>query len=89
MTIKKTLAQHLRDEMLARCETEVWAGDPDLCIQAYLRSGGIVRHPLNKIRSIINAARQSHLYEKSGFIRSYDISGRRQVLHPVFRLKDK
>lgn len=82
-----TLAEYLRDEMAVRGETEVWSGDPDLCISAYIRSGGKVRHPLNKIKAVIDAARKSSLFEPADFIRAHDSSGRRQILMPVFKLR--
>ena len=82
-----TLAEHLRDEMLERTVDEVWSGDPDLCAEAYARSGGKVYHPLNRIKAVIDAARKSPLFEPADFIRAHDSSGRRQVLIPVFRLR--
>jgi len=83
----KTLAEHLRDEMIERGCEQVWSGDPDLCADAYKRSGGTVFHPLNRIKSVIDAARRSPLFEPDDFIRAHDSSGRRQILIPVFRLR--
>lgn len=82
-----TLAECLRDEMIERKEEEVWSGDPDLCCAAYARFGGKGFHPLNRIKSVIDAARKSPLFEKADFIRAHDSSGLRQVLIPVFKLK--
>ena len=82
-----TLAEHLRDEMRANERTHAWAGDPDLCIGAYLRSGGRVEHPLNKIKSVLDAARRSPLFVHDGYIRACDCTGMREILHPVFILK--
>lgn len=82
-----TIAEHLRDEMLAQEANQVWAGDHDLCISAYLRYGGKVEHPLNRVKAVLDAARRSPLFVHAGYIRACDMSGRREILHPVFRLK--
>lgn len=82
-----TLAECLREEMIERRENEVWSGDPDLCISAYIRFGGKVSHPLNRIKSVIDAARRSNLFEPADFIRAHDSAGRRQILIPVFKLR--
>lgn len=83
-----TLAEHLRDEMLEKNEELAWAGHPDLCIAAYLRSGGKVRHPLNKIKAVLDAARRSPLFKHDGYIRACDSTGLREILHPVFALRN-
>lgn len=85
--VKATLAECLRDEMIDRNADEIWSGDPDLCGAAYARFGGKVSHPLNRIKSVIDAARKSSLFEKADFIRAHDSSGMRQVLIPIFKLK--
>ena len=82
-----SLAECLRDEMLATDRKPAWAGDPDLCIGGYLRSGGKVAHPLNKIKAILDAARRSPLFAHDGNIRACDSSGRREILHPCLKLK--
>lgn len=87
MPKKLTLAEHLRDEMLARKARRAWAGDPDLCISAYQRSGGQVEHPLKKIKAVLDAARRSELFKHDGYIRACDASGRREIRHPTFVLK--
>lgn len=86
-TKKPTLAEHLRDEMLASGATCAWAGDPDLCLSAYQRSGGCVVHPLNKIKAVLDAARRSKLFKHDGYIRACDASGTREILHPMFALR--
>ncbi len=85
--VRKTLADHLKEEMLKQGVSEVWAGDPDLCISAYMRSGGRVSHPLNKIKAVLDAARRSPLFKHDGYIRACDSSGSREIRHPVFALK--
>ena len=82
-----TLAECLKIELLKRNERSVWAGDPDLCISAYLRFGGKVDHPLNRIKATLDAARRSDLFVSDGYIRACDSSGNREILHPVFKLK--
>lgn len=82
-----TIAEHLRDEMLAQGISQVWDGDPDVCISAYLRYGGKVEHPLDRIKAVLDAARRSPLFERAGYILACDTSGRREIRHPVFRLK--
>lgn len=82
-----TLAEHLKLEMLKQGADIVWAGDPDLCISAYLRSGGKVEHPLNKIKATLDAARRSDLFVSDGYIRACDSSGTREILHPTFKIK--
>jgi len=83
---KKTLAEHLRDEMLENEAEYVYCGHPDLCISAYERSQGKVEHPLNKIKAVLDAARRSPLFKQDGYIRACDSTGMREVLHPVFAL---
>jgi hypothetical protein len=82
-----SLAECLKIELLQRKESSVWAGDPDLCISAYLRFGGKVKHPLNRIKATLAAARRSDLFVRDGYIRACDSSGTREILHPVFKLK--
>ncbi|WPP47106.1 hypothetical protein [Pseudomonas sp. AN-1] len=82
-----TLAEHLRAEMQKRGAAYAWFGDPDLCIGAYLRSGGRVEHPLNKVKAVLDAARRSPLFTQDGYIRCCDCTGRREILRPVFKLK--
>lgn len=82
-----TLAEHLRDELLSRSEDSAWAGDPDTCICAYMRSNGRVEHPLNKIKAVLDAARRSDLFFADGYITACDSSGTREIQHPVFKLK--
>jgi hypothetical protein len=82
-----TLAECLKLQMLKENETQVWAGDPDLCLSAYLRFGGKVKHPLNRIKAVVDAARRSDLFVSDGYIRACDSSGTREIMHPVFKLK--
>lgn len=84
---KKTLAAHAADAMNEAGASRLWAGDPNLCHDAYSRAGGTRVHPLNKIKSVIDAARKSDLFKPGGYIRACDATGRREVLHPVFVLK--
>jgi hypothetical protein len=35
-----TIAEYLRDEVILANAKRVWAGDPDLCLAAYEKSGG-------------------------------------------------
>jgi hypothetical protein len=82
-----TLASALIKEMKLQKATRAWAGDPDLCIGAYLRvPGGKVQHPLNRIKAVLDAARRSPLFTQEGFIRACDITGTREILHPCFVL---
>lgn len=83
---KPTLAECLRDEMLESGTEYAWAGLPDLMLAAYQRSGGVVVHPLNRIKAVVNAADRSILFEKQ-FIRACDSAGRREILHPLFSLR--
>lgn len=85
-----TIAEALRDEMIDRGSVHVWAGDPDLCLMAYERAGlgaDNRRHPLNRIKSVIDAARRSDLFSQHGYIRAGDATGSREILHPSFVLK--
>lgn len=80
------LAECLRAQMLeSKCQ-RAWAGDPDLMLAAYARSGGAVVHPQNRIKAVVDAARRSSLFVRCN-IRAADAAGRREVLHPVFTLK--
>lgn len=81
-----TIAECLRDEMLERGEAVIWSGDPDLCLAAYKRSSGTRSHPLNRIKSVIDAVRRSPLFDQDGYIRSHDDIGR-QILIPAFKLR--
>lgn len=85
----KTLAQHLKDVMTEQKAKRAWAGDPNLCLDAYERSGGTRIHPLNRIKSVLDAARRSPEFKQEGYIRACDATGRREILHPVFILKEK
>jgi len=82
-----TIAECLKDVMLKKNEYIVWSGDPDLCLEAYEKYGGTRSHPLNRIKSVIDAARKSDLFKSDGYIRSCDSSGIREILHPCFKLK--
>lgn len=83
---KVSIAAALKKKMLETKETRAWAGDPDLLLSAYGLSGGSVEHPLDRIQAVITAARRSKLFEQRGYIRACDSAGRREVLHPVFKL---
>lgn len=80
-----TLAQCIRDEMLAADVKYLWAGDPDLCLSAYERSGGRAAHPSIRIKYVIDAARRSTLFSRDGYIRAANMGGR-ETLHPCFVL---
>lgn len=82
-----TIAECLRDEMVLTEAKRVWAGDPELCLTVYEKSGGKREHPLNRIKSVLDAARKSPLFEHTGYIRACDASGRREIKHPVFALR--
>lgn len=43
---------------------------------------------MNKIKSVIDAARRSPDFVQVGYIRACDASGRREILHPVFALRE-
>ena len=81
-----TLAESLKAEMLETGAKLAWAGHPDLMLSAYGRTNGRVMHPMNRIKAVVNAARQSPLFEKLR-IRATDSAGRREILHPAFRLR--
>lgn len=83
---KPTIAAALRAQMLAKGETIAWAGDPDLMLSAYEAAGGSIEHPLDRIQAVIAAARRSRLFVQHGYIRACDSSGRREILHPAFKL---
>lgn len=83
---KPTIAAALRAQMLATGETIAWAGDPDLMLSAYEAAGGSIEHPLDRIQAVIAAARRSKLFVQHGYIRACDSSGRREILHPAFKL---
>ncbi|MFP1645611.1 hypothetical protein [Pontitalea aquivivens] len=85
--MRQPIAQCLKAVMLEQGAKRAWAGDPTLCHDAYERSGGSRRHPLNKIKSVIDAARRSPDFVQVGYIRACDASGRREILHPVFALR--
>lgn len=74
--------------MLNAGEEVIWAGEPELCLKAYRRTPGTIEHPLNQIAAVISAVRKSPLFEHFAYIRAIDLAGRREVPHPVFRLKE-
>ena len=84
---KRTIASCLRDLMIETGTKRAWAGDPNLCLTAYENSGGNRIHPLNRIKSVLDAARKSPDFVSGGYIRACDATGRREVLHPVFVLR--
>lgn len=86
MAARVTIAEALKCEMLRTKEKRAWAGDPDLLLSAYRISGGAVVHPLDRIAAVIAAARKSSLFMQEGYIRACDSSGRREILHPCFKL---
>lgn len=86
MTTRVTIAEALKSEMLKENTTVAWAGEPDLLLSAYSLAGGRVTHPLDRIEAVIAAARRSKLFVKDGYIRACDSSGRREILHPCFKL---
>lgn len=81
------IAEALRDEMLSTGAKRAWWGVPELMQTAYMRAGGRVAHPLNRVKIVIEAARKSELFVANGYIRAQDSLGRREVLHPVFVLR--
>jgi hypothetical protein len=85
---RKTIAEHARDVLVENGETQLWAGNPEPCLDAYARTGGIRIHPLNRIKSVIDAARRSTLFVHGGYIRAHDTTGAREILHPVFKLRE-
>ncbi len=87
MTDRLTIAEALKQTMLDEGAKRAWAGDPDLLLAAYRKSGGRLVHPLNKIAAVLAAARGSKLFEQKGYIKACDSAGRREILHPVFTLK--
>lgn len=68
---------------------EIWAGMFGLCGEAYAKFGGRVVHPLNRNKAVIDACRRSKKFERLGNIRASDSTGRREILHPCFGLKEK
>lgn len=88
-TFMPTIAKSLKEIMTERNKKRVWAGDPNLCLDAYERSGGTRVHPLNRIKSVIDAARKSPDFESVGYIRAHDAKGSREILHPVFRVREE
>lgn len=84
--MRRTIAECAREAMIDRKATRLWAGDPNLCHDAYTRFGGDRLHPLNRIKSVIDAARRSPLFKQQGYIRACDATGRREILHPCFVL---
>jgi hypothetical protein len=81
-----TIAQALRIQMIQSGADRAWAGDPDLLLSAYEKSNGTIVHPLDRIAAVIAAARKSQLFKQDGYIRACDSIGRREVLHPCFKL---
>lgn len=86
MTVRITIAESLKNEMIKAGAKRAWAGNPDLLLSAYEASGGAVQHPMNRIAAVISAARRSKLFKQDGYIRACDSSGRREILHPCFVL---
>lgn len=85
---RPTLAVAAKRVMIERSAKYLWAGDPDLCLQAYELSGGNRVHPLNRIRSVIDAVRRSPDFVQVGYIKACDSTGRREIMHPAFSLRD-
>ena len=85
--MKKTLAQHLADVMSEQGEEQIWVGNPNPLHDAYKRSGGRVVHPVDRMKSVIDAARRSSLFYRGGYVRACDNTGRREILRPLFVLK--
>ena len=81
-----TLAEHAAAYLKEHGETKIWAGMFGACGEIYHRSGGRVSHPLNRTKAVIDAARRSSLFFHAGYIRATDTAGRREILHPVFKL---
>ena len=84
---KLTIAEAVKTEMVARKIDSVWSGEPDLCISAYIKTGGKVSHPSNRIKAVIDAVRNSDLFYSDGYIRACDSTCKREILHPCFKLK--
>jgi hypothetical protein len=81
------IAECVRKVILEVDQDYIWAGHFGLCGEAYALSGGSVAHPLNRTKAVIDAVRRSPLFYQSGYIRASDTKGRREILHPVFKLK--
>lgn len=83
-----TIADKLREQMLATGRKRAWAGDPDLLLEAYEAAGGRVVHPLDRIKATLDAARRSKLFLHAGYIRACDRTGMREIRHPYFVLAE-
>ncbi|MEN9194410.1 MULTISPECIES: hypothetical protein [Xanthomonas] len=83
-----TIADKLREQMLATGRKRAWAGDPDLLLEAYEAAGGRVVHPLDRIKATLDAARRSKLFHHAGYIRACDRTGMREIRHPYFVLAE-
>lgn len=84
----KTIAEHLKDIMLESNIEYAWQGNHGILTEAYSRTGRKLIHPLNRIKAVMNSVARSDLFVHSGYIKAVDISGRREVNHRCFKLKD-
>lgn len=75
--------------MAAQGREFAWAGDPELLIEAYQKTGGKIQHPMAKIKAVLDAARKSDLFEKCGYVKAHDCRGNREIHHPLFKVKTK
>lgn len=63
-----TIAQNLQTLMIREGRQLVWAGHPDLLLEAYIASGGTVSHPRDRIVAALTAARRSKLFKHAGYL---------------------
>ena len=82
-----TLAKAAKQILTERGQDLLWFGDPDLWHEIYSLGGKRQdMHPLNKWDAVLQAVRQSSLFECAGHIRAINASGTREILHPAFKI---
>lgn len=85
--LKKTLAEHVIDVMKEHGYSDISGADIEILAEAYARSAGRVKHPLERNKAAMAAVRRSDLFVQDGVIRANDSLGRQAKLS-TFRIKD-
>jgi hypothetical protein len=85
---RKSIADHALDVMREEGETLIYDRKLNICHEIYERSGGTRIHPQNKLKSVMDAVRKDKRFRPFGYLRACDCTGKREILHPVFTIKD-
>ena len=87
MNDKLTVAEAAVEVLLENGKEEIWFGEPDIWHEIYGRASGSQQHPLDRWAAVRTALQRSDRFYRSCYIRAINATGTREILHPVYALK--